>query len=142
MVSSLNRSRRAFVFLSVVACTLLAWSMGTAARADDAPPKVTAKQLTADFVKDKAAAAKKYGDAMNPKEVIVEGTVASLEDGTYGKIAKLEGEGKVTVSILLRAEDVDSVKKGDKITIKGKCRGLFEKTQQVDINGGVLVKEK
>jgi hypothetical protein len=137
MISTLKSNQGPFTLLTVAGVALLA---ATAVRADDAPVKVTAKQLTADFVKDKEAAAKKYGDSMNPKEVIVEGTVASLEDGKYGKIAKLEGEGKVTVSILLRKEDVDSVKKGD--TIKGKCRGLFEKDKLVDINGGVLVKEK
>lgn len=117
-------------------------SHGQPKEKEPAPINVTAKQLTTDFSKDKAAAAKKYGDSMTPKEVIVEGVVATLEDGKYGKIAKLEGDGKLVVSILLRKEDVDDVTKGEKVSFKGKCRGLFEKEKLIDINGGVLLKDK
>jgi hypothetical protein len=135
--------RRPFVLLAAALLVLIpASGIGRAAVEADPPPKVSAKDLTAEFVKDAAAAAKKYGDAMNPKEVIVEGTVAELVDGTYGKIARLQGEGKVVVSCLLRKEDEGSVKKGDTITIKGRCRGLFKKENLVDLNGGVLVKDK
>src|SRR5262249_19820038 len=68
-----------------------------AAAADKDPPKVTAKELTAAFVKNAAAASKKYGDSMNPKELIIEGVVADVVDGKYGKIARLQGDGKVVV---------------------------------------------
>jgi tRNA_anti-like len=113
-----------------------------AAAADSQPAKVSAKDLTAAFLKDEKAAALKYGDAMTPKEVIVEGTVAELVNGKYGKIARLEGESKTVVSCLLRKEDEGSVNKGDTITIKGKCRGLFKKEKLVDLNGGILVKDQ
>jgi hypothetical protein len=106
------------------------------------PIKVSAKEVTAAFVKDPNAAAKKYGDAMNPKEVVVTGTVASVVNGKYGKIARLQGDGKVVVSCLLRKEDEGSVKKGQQIVIQGRCRGYFKSEKLVDLNGGVLVKEK
>jgi hypothetical protein len=128
-------------FLAIAACLMFGVFSRGGSKAD-APTKVSAKQLTADFLKDKAAASKKYGDAMSPKEVIVDGDVVSLEDGKYGKIAKLEGEGKAVVSVLLRKEDEGDVKKGDHVTFKGRCRGLFEKDKSVDLNGGVLQKDK
>ena len=114
----------------------------SAVAADADPIKVSAKDLTAAYAKDANAAAKKYGDSMNPKEVIVTGTVAAIVDGKYGKIAKIEGDGKVVVSCLLRKEDEASLKKGDDIVIKGKCRGYFKADKSVDLNGGVLVKDK
>jgi hypothetical protein len=110
--------------------------------ADPDPIQVSAKDLTAAYVKDANAAAKKYGDAMSPKEVIVTGVVAEVVDGTYGKIAKLTGDGKAVVSCLLRKEDQERVKKGDMIVIRGKCRGYFKADKSVDLNGGVLVKDK
>jgi hypothetical protein len=131
-----------FPLALAVAGVLALGVVPTAAGADPDPIKVSAKELTAAFVKDPNAAAKKYGDAMNPKEVIVTGTVADVVNGTYGKIAKIEGEGKVVVSCLLRKEDAESVKKGDKIVIRGKCRGYFKADKSVDLNGGVLVKDK
>jgi hypothetical protein len=133
---------RRFFQVSLLAVFFAAAVVMHAAAADTPPPKVSAKELTAAFTKNAAAAAKKYGDAMNPKELIVEGVVAAVVDGKFGKIARLEGEGKVVVSCLLRKEDEESVKKGDKIAIKGKCRGLFKNENLIDINGGVLVKEK
>jgi hypothetical protein len=108
------------------------------------PIKVTSKDLAAAYVKNKNTAEAKYGDKYGPKEVIVEGVVVRFEKNNFGKIARLEGSGKVTVSCLLKKEDEDSVKQGEKVTIRGKCRGLFEdgKDQLIDINGGVVVKAK
>jgi hypothetical protein len=63
-------------------------------------------------------------------------------NGKFGKIAKIEGDGKVVVSCVLRKEDEESVKKGDKIVIQGKCRGYFKADKSVDLNGGLLVKDK
>jgi hypothetical protein len=128
-------------FLQVALAGALAAGLASNAVGAD-PIKVSAKDLTAAFVKDSNAAAKKYGDAMNPKDVIVTGTVADVVNGTYGKIAKIEGEGKAVVSCLLRKEDAESVKKGDKIVIQGKCRGYFKSDKSVDLNGGMLVKDK
>jgi tRNA_anti-like len=135
-------ARRPFALLAIALVVFFTAVAVRPAAAADTPPKVSAKDLAAEFVKDAAAAAKKYGDAMNSKEVIVEGVVAEVVAGTYGNIARLEGEGKVVVSILMRKEDEASVKKGDKVTFKGKCRGLFKKENLVDINGGILQKEK
>jgi hypothetical protein len=135
-------TRHPLVLSAVSLLLLVGAEVSLAVAADPQPPKVSAKDLTAEFVKDPATAAKKYGDAMNPKEVIVEGTVVDLVDGTYGKIAKLQGEGKVVVSCLLRKEDESGVKKGDTVTIRGRCRGLFKKDNSVDLNGGVLIKDK
>jgi hypothetical protein len=130
-------AQRPFALLAFALPLLLA----PAFAADPAPPKVSARDLTAAFVKDEAAAAKKYGDAMSPKEVLVEGTVADVVNGKYGRIARLQGDGKVVVSVLMRAEDEPKVKKGDKVAFKGKCCGLFRNENLVDINGGVLQKE-
>lgn len=109
-----------------------------------APLQVTSKQLAAEYVKNKKAAEKKYGDRYNPKELIVEGIVVRFDKNNFGKIARLEGTGKVTVSCLLRTEDEASVKQGEKVVIRGKCRGLYDDgdAQLVDINGGVVVKAK
>jgi len=136
MLVHTHRLALALALLSLVTALVA----GAAARADEQPPKVTARELTAAFVKDPSAAAKKYGDAMNPREVVVEGKVADVVGGTYGKVAKLEGEGKAVVSCLLRKEDEAAVKKGDTVAIKGRCRGFFKKDSSVDLNGGVLVK--
>jgi len=106
--------------------------------------KVTSKQLAAEYVKNQAAAEKKYGDRYAPKEITVEGVVVRFAKSKFGKVAQLEGDGKVTVSCLLRAENEASVKQGESVTIRGKCRGLFEdkKDSLIDINGGVVVKAK
>lgn len=138
----LSSNRSAFTHLPILVVLLSATvTMGEEPKGSS-PPKVSSKQLAADFVKNATAAGKKYGERYNPKEVVVEGVVVAIEDGKYGKGAKLAGTDKLTVAFLLRKEDEQAVKKGDKIVIKGKCRGLFEKDKIVDINGAALVKEK
>ena len=87
----LCNARRSFIQVSLPAVLFAAAVVMHAAAADTPPPKVSAKALTAAFTKNAAAAAKKYGDAMNPKELIVEGVVAaetvlSHADGERGII--------------------------------------------------------
>jgi hypothetical protein len=109
---------------------------------EDGIQKITARQLITAYVKNREAANKKYGDAQHPKELEVQGVVAKVEPGKFGEVALLEGEHGLHVSILLRKEDVDEVKRGETIVIRGRCRGVFEKEKIIDINGGVLVRAK
>jgi len=134
--------RRSILSTALLVLPLLYLVPTTLAAAPDpkAPPRVTAKELTAAYVKDPVAAGKVYGDPYALREVIVEGIVDQVVDGKYGKIARLKGTGKVVVSCLLRKEDVDLVKPGEKVVIRGRCRGFFEKDNLVDINGGVVQK--
>lgn len=134
--------RRFFAHLIALAAVVCAAPVSDAQPKPPPPLKVASKDLVASYLKDAKAAGKKYGDPYNRSDVIVEGVVVGLEDGTYGKLARLEGSGGVVVSCLLRSEDVGKVKKGDTVAIRGWCRGLYEKEKLVDINGGALVKAK
>ena len=140
-----HNGRVAFVLLSG-----LVLAAGPArAGAADAPekgsvPAVSAKQITADYAGDETAAQKKYGSAESPRQVVVEGVVASITEPKFGvgKVVKLAGTGQFQVTCLMKLEDAAGLKKGDKVTIKGNCRGLFKRDKVVDINGPTLVKEK
>jgi hypothetical protein len=106
-------------------------------------PKVTADELTEAFSKDEEAAKKKYGgDALSPKEIIVEGTVAAL-DKTKNDfyIARLEGKGGLTVGCTLDKKEWESLKKGDKVTIKGDLSGFYKDEKNVNVNTAFVLKK-
>jgi hypothetical protein len=106
-------------------------------------PKVTAEELTGEFAKDEEAAKKKYlGDGVNPKEIIVEGTVAAL-DKTKNDfyIARLEGKGGLTVGCTLDKKEWEGLKKGDKVTIKGDLSGFRKDDKNVNVNTAFLLKK-
>jgi hypothetical protein len=110
-----------------------------AEKTKDSAIQVTAKQLTAAYLKNEQTAAKKYGDPTSPKDVEVSGIVEKVVDGSYGKIARLAGEKGVVVSVLMRGEDAEVVKAQQSVAFRGKCRGLFKNEKLVDLNGGVLI---
>lgn len=68
--------------------------------------------------------------------------VVEIVQGKYGLLAKIEGDENVVVSCLLRREDESIVKKGNKVVIKGRCRGYYKAEKLVDLNSGVLINDK
>ena len=85
--------------------------------------KVTAKDLTAEFVKDEKAAREKYLGKAERIELIVEGTVADFSENDTGSSIRysilLAGSKEDSVECRLGKSDFKSLKKGDKVTIKG-----------------------
>ncbi len=106
-------------------------------------PTVSAKQLAEEFVKDEADAKKKYGrePGVDP-EVIVEGVVADLVTTKDGfTVVNLEGAAPVVVSCTTRKEDFETLKKGDKVTLKGHLSGFYKGENKVNINSAFLLKK-
>jgi hypothetical protein len=114
------------MFVDLLKCEIL--SIGP-----DPAISITADQLTQDFAKDQKAAEAKYKD----KWLLVEGTVLELAEGNYDSLeVALEGIGKkdgkpLRVSATFSPntkKDAASLKKGDKVKIKGGCGGeVFNK---------------
>jgi len=105
--------------------------------------KIAAEQLAAEFAKDEKAAKEKYGvylahpsDVVNSaKEVIVEGTVADLlkrKGEFFGEdhLAILAGSDGMTVTCNLDQKTWESLKKGDKVTIKGEVDTILNKDKK------------
>lgn len=106
--------------------------------------KVTAKQLTADFVKDEEAAGKKYLiDALIPKEIIVEGVVGQLmktKDDLF--LVELTGTAAHTVRCVIDQKEWKTLKKGDQVTIKGDCSGFDSKEKYANVISAFVLKKK
>jgi hypothetical protein len=84
-------------------------------RTSSSVPRMPAEQLAKAFADDKAAAAKKYAE----KEVIVEGTVIDLMDNGVECVAKLAGTRNIAVTCTLDDDEFKTLKKGEKVQIKG-----------------------
>jgi len=107
-------------------------------------PQVTAEALVEEFVKDEGAAKKKYTESeFVMKEVIVEGTVAGTEskpDGSF-HLVDLAGKNGYTVRCTVPKDVKDSLKKGDRVTMKGDL-SLFDKDKkQLTVNTAFLLKK-
>jgi hypothetical protein len=103
---------------------------------------VSAQQMTADFAKDEAAAKNKYlNEGMNPKEVIVEGVVADLVTKPGSYIVVLEGTKPVSVACATKKEELDGLKKGDKVTMKGDCSLFTKNDNMVNLNAAFILKK-
>jgi hypothetical protein len=131
-----------WLLVGLLACAVGLLPASLLAQTKEEVQKISAKQLITAYAKNRAAAEKKYGDSQHPKELVVQGKVAKVEQAKFGHVALLEGDHGLHVSILLRKEDVDGVKQGETITVRGRCRGVFEKEKIIDINNGVLVQTK
>jgi hypothetical protein len=83
-------------------------------------PRRTADALAKEFAQDTNEAVKKYVD----KEVIVEGTIADLIDKAGDHSVKLAVSGKIPVSCTLDEDEFKTLKKGDKVKIKGEVDRL------------------
>jgi len=117
--------------------------------------QITAEQLAAEFAKDGMAAKKKYGHEQahpsdvirSSKEVIVSGTIADLAivDGSFGKepVAILAGSDGMTVTCRLTQKSWESLKKGEKVTVKGGVdTGILNKNKKtVRIERAFLLKK-
>lgn len=107
-------------------------------------PRVTAKALAEEVLKDADAARKKYQTPEgHPQAIIVDGTVAATEKSKDGfHTAKLAGAGGVTVDCTVNAEDFAALKAGDAVTIKGDFSSYDPAAKAVTINTAfVLPKE-
>lgn len=106
-------------------------------------PRVTAKGLAEEVLKDADAARKKYEGPMGgPKGIIVEGVVAALETEKRFHIVKLAGAGGVTVNCTVAKKDLEALKAGDAVTIKGDFSGYYPDQKEVTVNTAfVLPKE-
>ncbi len=81
---------------------------------------VSAEQLAADYAKNPLAAEKKYlAGEKYAKEIIITGTVADLKTKNDFYVVRLAGSGPVAVDCTVKKEDWESLKKGEKVTIKG-----------------------
>jgi hypothetical protein len=108
----------------------------------DPTVRVTAAQLTRDFLTDENTADGRYKD----RAVLVEGTVVGLKEDGGGQRLLLEGHNEpspVAVRVLVACaaqdrEQLASLKKGDKVRIRGQCAGLF--LGEVVIQGSRRVK--
>jgi hypothetical protein len=107
-------------------------------------PTVTADALVGEFAKDPEAAKKKYTESdFVMKEVIVEGTVAdstSSPDGTF-HFVDLEGKNGQTVRFTVNKETKDSLKKGDKVTMKGDVSLYDKDKKQLTVNTAFVLKK-
>jgi len=105
--------------------------------------QISAEDLTAEFAKDEAAGKKKYlTEEGDPKEIIIDGTVTDLEqskDGLY--TAKLAGKDGLTVNCTINKETYESLKKGDKVTIKGDLSGFYKNEKHVNVNTAFVLKK-
>src|SRR5262249_17836414 len=83
--------------------------------------RLTAEATSKQYASDKEEAAKKYQD----KELIVRGTVEDLvaKNGLFS--VKLAGADKVRVACSLEEDEFKTLKKGDKVVIKGEV-ALFD----------------
>jgi hypothetical protein len=88
--------------------------------------RVAAEDISKQYASDKEEAAKKYQD----KELIVRGTVEDLiaKDGNFS--VKLAGADKVRVACSLEEDEFKTLKKGDKVVIKGEV-ALFDSGEVV-----------
>jgi hypothetical protein len=96
-------------------------------------PTVTAEAVMKEFAADTSAAAKKYLD----RDLIVRGTVVDLiaTDGSF--LAKLAGEGLFRVSCSMDEDEFKTLKKGDKVTIKGEA-GIFNQNELTLVSAFLL----
>jgi hypothetical protein len=98
-----------------------------------ATPRVKAEAVIKEFAADKEEAAKKYLD----KELIVTGTVEDLVEKNGSFFVRLAGEGKSRVSCTLEEDEFKTLKKGDKVRIKGEA-ALFDSGELV-VNSAFLL---
>jgi hypothetical protein len=107
-------------------------------------PRVTAKALAEEVVKDADAARKKYQTPEGHSQaIIVDGTVEAVEKNKNGfHIAKLAGAGGVTIDCTVNQDDFAALKVGDAVTIKGDFSSYDAAEKAVTINTAfVLPKE-
>jgi hypothetical protein len=97
-------------------------------------PVVSPVDVTGEFVKDAKAAKAKYGD----KEIIVEGTITDLvkHDGFYSVI--MAGTAPAFVSCTIGEKDFATLKKGEKVKIKGDCSSFID--NQLTVNTAFVAK--
>ena len=107
-------------------------------------PRVTAEELVEEFAKDPEAAKKKYTESgFVMKEVIVEGTVAGTEskpDNSF-HFVDLAGKDGHTVRFTVDKETKDSLKKGDKVTMKGDVSLYDKDKKQLTVNTAFVLKK-
>lgn len=104
-------------------------------------PRVTAKQLVEEMLKDADAAVARYQTPDGRDgDIIVDGIVAELERTKDGeRFVKLAGAGDVTVSCFVQESDFKSVKVGDQITIKGDFSGYYPNKKKVNVNTAFIL---
>jgi len=104
-------------------------------------PKVSAKALAEEVLKDADAARKKYQTPEGRSDaIIVDGTVAAKEKTKDGfHTAKLAGSGGVTVDCTVNAEDFAALKAGDAVTIKGDFSSYDPVAKAVTINTAFIL---
>ena len=109
--------------LLVVAFGLGATAAGQDKQAKEEPLKVSAEDLSQAYNSDTAKANAKY----QGKVLVIEGRIlgAGTLGGVYVDLAgykEKDGQPRV-VCVMQKGAKVDSFKKGEKVTIKGKCKG-------------------
>lgn len=107
-------------------------------------PAVSAKQLAEDFTKDEVAAKDKYlSKDFSPREIIVSGVVAALDEKNGFSFVTLEGAGSVVISCTVDKKDYAAVKKGDKVTMKGdlSIAAFDKKDNKVTMDTAFLLKK-
>ncbi len=145
-VGWLGRGQKVSVIGKVVganASTISLYDCRVTEKGPSPTPKLTADELTAEFAKDEAAAKKKYDPEQThpdhalstPKEIIVEGTVADVpkiksEFGIETLAVILPGKDGMTVTCDVNKKTWESVKKGDKVTIKGDVDTILNKDKK------------
>jgi len=140
-------SNRCCLFLSALVFALCATLLLSGdARAEDKPIEIKAVKLAETYATDSAAFDKNYKD----KVVEVEGVVDSpkVQDFTTKKnFVLLKGFQKKgdPIPTLVRCEmtkDLEGLKAGDKVRIKGTCRGYNKTVLFPEVGDCTLLKEK
>lgn len=120
-------------YLTLVDCTLVELE----------PSKVltmSAMELAAEFERDKVAAAEKF----EKKDIIVSGVFEGLFPDGPGNDVQLTGNAKVKIAVAVGGvydRELDSIKKGQAIEMRGTCTGLFL-DNAIILNSGFLVNKK